>query len=217
MDRHGLATSVTVVYEGARSSSCESQPAAATSTSMSPHHRRLRLRSSRARREVASPPPGTTDAILLHAWWHSGCELPGGECWVPSLTVSTIIPTYNRLPLVEHAIRSALPECQPRDEIIVVDDGSTDGTEAAMRVDAPRGQPERRQGRRAARGVWSLGPGAGVDLERPCHRAGPWRPHRMRRQCVLQEHPRPRGRARVGRVHVLGIGRPRRHLTGLGL
>ena len=42
--------------------------------------------------------------------------------------VSVVIPTYNRAQLVVRAARSAIRAIGPDDEIIVVDDGSTDGT-----------------------------------------------------------------------------------------
>ena len=42
--------------------------------------------------------------------------------------VSLIIPTYNRADLVGEAIESALRQTYPAREVIVVDDGSTDGT-----------------------------------------------------------------------------------------
>ena len=45
-----------------------------------------------------------------------------------SLNVSVVIPTHNRCQLVSRAIDSALAQCLPGDEVIVVDDGSTDGT-----------------------------------------------------------------------------------------
>lgn len=40
--------------------------------------------------------------------------------------VSVVIPTYNRGHLIARALRSALAECNEGDEIIVVDDASTD-------------------------------------------------------------------------------------------
>lgn len=46
--------------------------------------------------------------------------------------VSVIVPTFNRRDLVTEAIRSVLAQTQPVDEIIVIDDGSTDGTAAAL-------------------------------------------------------------------------------------
>jgi glycosyltransferase involved in cell wall biosynthesis len=48
-------------------------------------------------------------------------------------TVSVVIPTYNRAALVGRAVKSALAECLPGDEVIVADDGSTDDTPAVLR------------------------------------------------------------------------------------
>jgi glycosyltransferase involved in cell wall biosynthesis len=47
--------------------------------------------------------------------------------------VSIIIPTYNRSALIVRAIRSALAAASPGDEILVIDDGSTDDTAEALR------------------------------------------------------------------------------------
>ena len=44
------------------------------------------------------------------------------------LTFSVIIPAYNRSTLVGRAIASCLRQDHPSFEVIVVDDGSTDGT-----------------------------------------------------------------------------------------
>lgn len=49
-----------------------------------------------------------------------------------SETISIIIPTYNRAKLVPRAVQSALATVSPGDEILVVDDGSTDATEEAL-------------------------------------------------------------------------------------
>lgn len=48
--------------------------------------------------------------------------------------VSALIPTYNRRHYVLRAIDSVLAQTVPVDEIIVVDDGSTDGTADAIRT-----------------------------------------------------------------------------------
>lgn len=59
------------------------------------------------------------------------CEEPVRAC-LPR--VSVVIPTYNRSALVVRAIRSVLANECAGDEIIVVDDGSTDDTQAALAV-----------------------------------------------------------------------------------
>ena len=50
-----------------------------------------------------------------------------------SLTVSVVIPTYNRGPLVLEAVESVLAQTVPPLEIIVVDDGSNDDTRDRLR------------------------------------------------------------------------------------
>ncbi len=50
---------------------------------------------------------------------------------IPGL-VSVIIPTYNRARLVGSAVESALSQDYPKTEILVIDDGSSDGTREMM-------------------------------------------------------------------------------------
>jgi glycosyltransferase involved in cell wall biosynthesis len=50
-----------------------------------------------------------------------------------SSSVSVVIPTYNRAHLIARSIRSVLAAIEPGDEVIVVDDGSTDGTAEVLR------------------------------------------------------------------------------------
>ncbi|MEN8148967.1 MAG: glycosyltransferase [Planctomycetota bacterium] len=50
--------------------------------------------------------------------------------------VSVVIPTYNRRDLLPRAVESAAARITGDDEIIVVDDGSTDGTADAIRNDS---------------------------------------------------------------------------------
>ncbi len=78
--------------------------------------------------------------------------------------VSAVVPTYNRATLVERAVRSVLAQTCPPDEIIVVDDGSTDDTrervtalgESIRFVQTPHvgAAGARNAGVREARGAW---------------------------------------------------------------
>lgn len=48
------------------------------------------------------------------------------------MRVTVVIPAYNRAHLIGRAIRSALDQTLPPDEVVVVDDGSVDGTAAVV-------------------------------------------------------------------------------------
>ncbi|MCB1064305.1 MAG: glycosyltransferase family 2 protein [Verrucomicrobiae bacterium] len=66
--------------------------------------------------------------------------------------ISVVIPTYNRASLVSDAIESALAQTHPLVEIVVVDDGSTDGTLAVLsRYPNVKILHQRNQGQGAAR------------------------------------------------------------------
>lgn len=80
------------------------------------------------------------------------------------MTVSVIIPAWNAERHIARAIRSVLAQTRPADEIVVVDDGSTDGTAAAVRtfgdavrlIEQPNGGASvaRNTGLAAATGEW---------------------------------------------------------------
>jgi glycosyltransferase involved in cell wall biosynthesis len=89
-------------------------------------------------------------------------NLPREEGPVAGL-VSVVMPTFNRRPLIARAIASALDQTYRQLELIVIDDGSTDGTEALVvslgdprivyRYQENRGQSSARNlGLRLARG-----------------------------------------------------------------
>ena len=52
-------------------------------------------------------------------------------------SISVIIPVYNRCILIERAIKSVLGQTLVPDEIIVIDDGSTDGTDKIIKNNYP--------------------------------------------------------------------------------
>ena len=78
--------------------------------------------------------------------------------------ISVVIPTYNRARLLGEAIESALAQTRPPDEIVVVDDGSTDATPEvlarfasrvrAVRQDNAGEAAARNRGVAEARGEW---------------------------------------------------------------
>lgn len=70
-------------------------------------------------------------------------------------TVSVVVPVYNRSKLIGQTLRALQAQTRPPDEIIIVDDGSTDDTVAVARryvgpgnvVEVPNGGPARARNR----------------------------------------------------------------------
>jgi GT2 family glycosyltransferase len=53
------------------------------------------------------------------------------------MTISVVIPTYNRCELLRRALLSVLAQTLPPTEVVVIDDGSTDGTDVMVRNEFP--------------------------------------------------------------------------------
>ena len=105
----------------------------------------------------------------------------------PMKSISVIIPSHNRARLLPRCLDSVLAQTRGPDEIIVVDDGSTDGTAALVAERYPdiklMAQPNRgvsaarNAGVRAARGDWV----AFLDSD------DAWLPAKLERQCQAIE------------------------------
>ncbi|MGE0192424.1 MAG: glycosyltransferase family 2 protein [Planctomycetota bacterium] len=81
--------------------------------------------------------------------------------------VTVVVPVYNRPTLVQEAIRSVLEQTEPRFELVVVDDGSTDGT--ADVVEQAFGRDPRLRIVRQANGGTAAARNRGIDEAR-----APW-------------------------------------------
>jgi glycosyltransferase involved in cell wall biosynthesis len=123
-------------------------------------------------------------------------------------TVSVIIPTYNRAHLLLQALESVFRQTYAAHEILVVDDGSTDGTRRALDPHMGRiryllqenaGQSAAiNRGAAEARGAWLAF----------LHSDDAWLPERLARMVeYLDRHPHVRVLSTAARL-MTGAGRP---------
>ena len=107
--------------------------------------------------------------------------------------VSVIIPTFNRAWILEEAVDSVLAQTCPADEIIIVDDGSTDNTQTLLRRFGSRIQVLRQPNRgvSAARNAgWRRATGALIAL---LDADDLWLPTKLERQIAFfNTHPEAR-------------------------
>lgn len=78
-----------------------------------------------------------------------------------SPTITAVIPTYNRADILREALESVFAQTRPADEIVVVDDGSTDHTASVAQAQAGRiryvAQPNRGPAAARNRGMREAG------------------------------------------------------------
>ena len=131
---------------------------------------------------------------------------------VPPPLISVVIPSYNRLHCLPRAIASVVAQTHPAIELIVVDDGSTDGThDWARTFDCPMPftfHPlERNMGAAAARN-------RGIELAQGTYVAfldsdDIWHPEKLARQLAAIEEAGPKyGAAYTGIASLTEAGLP---------
>lgn len=79
-------------------------------------------------------PPETEPQFLRYAEMRAARERPGPV----DGRVSVVVPCHDHAPYVEAALASALEQTRPADEIVVIDDGSSDGSVGRLRAAASR-------------------------------------------------------------------------------
>jgi glycosyltransferase involved in cell wall biosynthesis len=108
--------------------------------------------------------------------------------------VSVIIPTYNRWPLVSEAVASVCAQRRPADEVIVVDDGSEDGTATALQAAYGAGVTVVRGAHRGVAAARNVGVSSSTgDWIAFLDSDDVWRPDKLAAQVdFLEHHPNAR-------------------------
>ena len=83
---------------------------------------------------IGSTPAGARGTVSPHAAAEPDLGRPAetSDAWVRTQRVTVLMATYNRAEYIGEAIDSLLHQTRPPDEVIVVDDGSTDDTRARL-------------------------------------------------------------------------------------
>ena len=104
--------------------------------------------------------------------------------------MSVVIPTFNRAHLISRALDSVVAQTRRVSEIIVVDDGSTDGTEEIIRNNHPRVKLVRQANQGVSRARNNGINTAGGDWIAFLDSDDTWLPEKMARQWhALASHP----------------------------
>ncbi len=98
------------------------------------HYLRNGVKESRLRNiGKESPPAVPFIEVTLNQGSQEKTSVVDQVCEQKKIRFSVVMPTYNRLGLIEKAIESLLAQTFQDFELIIVDDGSTDGTEDVLR------------------------------------------------------------------------------------
>lgn len=106
--------------------------------------------------------------------------------------ISVIIPTHNREKTIERSIRSVLAQTYPVDEIIIVDDCSTDNTEEVVSaIDDERIKYIKNDVNKGAAGARNVGiENASFDIIAFQDSDDEWLPQKIEKQMkIFKEHP----------------------------
>jgi glycosyltransferase involved in cell wall biosynthesis len=116
-------------------------------------------------------------------WWYSVLERPK-----PS--ISAVVATYQAQDFIADALDSILGQSCPPGEVVVVDDGSTDGTPGILASYGDRIRVIRQENRGYPMAMNRAIQESSGDFVAPCGADDIWEPHKLAWQIqALEEHP----------------------------